>query len=156
MKYFRPNPRRVGIPFGILGLLFAIHALLPPIEVWVVLLHIVGLSLGYLCYVLLVRHTYFVIDGGSIDVVLGHFNRKKYQIERITDIYKRYIYAGRALVFKYRDEDENEKVVTIDDALYDEKTIVGLLRTLLEINPNIKIDKDVQKLLEQRKDKKAA
>jgi hypothetical protein len=153
MKYFRPNIKRFGLGFAIIGIALAVHAFLPPIKLTVVLLRFFGLGLlGLACY-LLIYHSYFLVEDDILSTRIGYFNKYKYDIKKIVSIYRRSMFGGRGIFFQYRDEnrDAKEKEVIINDALYDHKTIDALVSELKRINPQIKLDKTFIEWVEKHK-----
>jgi len=90
------------------------------------------------------------------------FQRETFYIRDITSIERVPLYRGLAWAYGYQlfvnfiKEDGTPDYTRINLNLYLPHTIQDLLKTLLEINPKIQLDKEVQKMLEQSKDKKAA
>jgi len=96
--------------------------------------------------------TYIKINNREMELVNTKLFRKKADIKKITHISQKgtfYVFENmiRSLFVYYTNDKGKERFMQLSMGLYDEKTLQQLIKDLLEINPNIKLDKTAEKLL---------
>jgi hypothetical protein len=140
---------------GLFAILVMIHANYPAEDFWrttrafgIWLIPVIGslVAFGWLTYTK-------VVDSTELLQVQAAIYRKKAPIAKITHITQEGTYYVLQSIIKslyvyYTNKDGDERFFHFSMSLYDGKTLQGLLKDLLEINPNIKLDRKTERLLE--------
>jgi hypothetical protein len=115
-------------------------------------------------FFLVARFTYVIITPDkrmkNVNITMWHIYRNFF-IQDITKIERAPLFRGLGWAFGYqlfvyfKPDNAPLDATQINLNVYKKETITDLLRTLLEINPNIKLDEEVEKMLEQGSGKKA-
>ena len=85
-------------------------------------------------------------------VTFGHF-RRIFKISKITKIVKIPLYFnlgwafGYQLLIHYKQDDDTLTATEINLNNYKKETIIEILNAIIEINPNIKLDANVKKMI---------
>jgi hypothetical protein len=149
--------KRVSVVFFFLMLLFALSALLPPIN-WNGFVQGGGLLLLTWIVLYLVLHVLSYIslysDNTLVSSLLGY--KKKTSVQNIVEIQRGAMYHGLSSIFGhqafviYRKEDGSFGEFKMSENLYSKKTMQALFKKLTEMNTSIKVDPYYKRLMDRK------